>query len=146
MNQTNDNATNVRPMRIGRALHMDLSRASDTDLQRAFQVLDDYDNAGKASAYTQAKFDDRIDDIFAEMDRRAGFEPIFVTRLPLEHYFPGTLEAAGDDDDEREPDGAPIGEDADGLTPAEREAGRENAPDADTFAQSGLVPGLTSAI
>lgn len=143
MNQTNDNATNVRPMRIGRALHMDLSRASDDDLNRAFRVLDDYDNAGKASAYTQAKFDDRIDDIFAEMDRRAGFEPVIVTRLPLEHYFPGTLEAS---DDEREPDGAPIGEDADGLTPEERADGRANAPDLETFTASGLVPGLTSAL
>lgn len=138
------NIANVRPMRIGRALHMDLKRASDADLERAFAVLDGYMNAGKASAWTMDKFDDRIDDIFAEQDIRAGFEPIRVNRQPLASASAQTGD--NDDADEAEPDGAPIGEDADGLTPAEREAGREHAPDADTFAYSGLVPGLTSAI
>lgn len=145
MTTTANNAANARPMRIGRAQHMDLSRASDADLEAAFRVLDAYDSAGKASAYTQAKFDDRIADIFDEMDRRAGMTPVFVARMPLEHYFPGTTTEG--DDDEREPDGAPVGEDADGLTPAERAEGRRNADVLrQTFADTGLVPGLTSAI
>lgn len=146
MNNVANNAaaTTERPMRIGRALHMDLTRASDRDLERAFAVLDGYMNEGKASAYTMAKFDDRIEDIFAEQDRRAGAKPVYVERMPLSHYF-GSADDA--DADESEPDGAPAGEDADGLTPAERAEGRKDA-DAlrETFAETGLVPGLTSAI
>lgn len=133
MNNATNNA-NERPMRIGRALHMDLSRASDRDLERAFAVLDEYENSGKASAYTMDKFDDRIEDIFAEQDRRAGMAPVHVDRLPLEHYWP-KAEAADAD------------EPADGLTPEERAEGRKDEDAVrEVFEQTGLVPGLTSAI
>jgi len=117
--------TTIRPMNIGRAQHMDLTRASDDDLQRAFSVLDGYDTAGKASAYTQAKFDDRIQDIFDEMDRRAGCQPVYVERLPLAHYYPGPAEA----DD----------------APAAAEL-RKDAEVTQLFRETGTLPGLTSSM
>lgn len=91
------NQNGLRPMRFGRAMHMDLSRASDADLDRAFRVLNDYDDAGKASAYTQDAIDDRIDDIFAEGDRRAGVTPAYVERKPRSFWHPATEPADADD-------------------------------------------------
>lgn len=85
----NSESNNLRPMRFGRAMHMDLSRASDEDLARAYKVLDDYDNSGKASAYTQDLIDDRLSDIDDEGDRRAGVEPVQVERKPREFWHPG---------------------------------------------------------
>lgn len=132
----NDQTNNARPMRLGRAQHMDLSRASDDDLEAAFRALDEYMNSGAASAYTQMKFDDRIADIFDEQDRRAGATIVYVDRLPLEHYYPGTLEASGEDEPE-----------ADGLTDEQRAEGRKDAEALrETFAETGLVPGISSAI
>lgn len=89
------NIASVRPMRIGRALHMDITRASDEDLDRAFAALDGYLNETRVSAWTEDKFDLRIAEITDEQDRRAGVEPLYVEAKPI------GFEAVADDDDER---------------------------------------------
>lgn len=155
----NEQTNNLRPMRFGRAMHMNLSRASDEDLARAYKVLDDYDNVGKASAYTQDLIDDRLSDIDDEGDRRAGVTPVMVERKPREFYHPGLdASAASEDDDAPDvdadddvPEGWDVAEtsvpEADGLTDAERAAGRAHEGELrDVFEQTGLVPGLTASL
>jgi hypothetical protein len=167
-----DPTTGLRPMTYGRAMHMDLSRASDADLDRAFRVLNDYDDAGKASAYTQDEIDDRIDDINCEGDRRAGVTYAVVDRKPRSFWHPATTPVNADDADasadegpaELANDGAEdedaamedaenpslAGVDAEGATagpegevePAMPEAVAEAATDA----VDGLVPGETSSM
>lgn len=123
------NESGLRPMRFGRAMHMDITRASDADLQRAIQTLDDYDTAGKASEATRDKIDDRIADINDEGDRRAGGLIVAVARKPLAYWHPATSPVTNDD-----------------------LADEASADIADTVAKldpaltDGLVPGETSAI
>lgn len=158
MNEAKTNAAvAVKPMRFGRALHMDLSRASDTDLDRAFRTLDDYDTAGKASAYTEELIDERVAAIFDEQDRRAGQEPVFIPRQPgLRDLHEArerqeAAESIGEDDDaadatlsagpDDDADDASL--DVDAPSPEEQALGRTLA---DQPQLDGLVPGETSAI
>lgn len=165
------NIASVKPMRIGRALHMDATRASDEDLERAILTLATYLNETRVSEWTMDKFDMRIDDLTDEQDRRAGVTPAYVERKPI------GFEAVAEDDDERfahadedededEPASQRVeayGEDADGREPAfdaekanredngltpEQEAEALAQADAlrETFAETGLVPGLHSAL
>lgn len=122
--------TTTKTMTIGRALHMDLTRADDAKLEAAFRVLNDYEDSGKASAWTLDKFDDRIQDIFDETDRRAGFEPVYVPRQPLYHAAP--VEPDADTDGEED---APDAEELRSDPSVRRE-----------FETTGMLPGLSSAI
>jgi hypothetical protein len=149
----NENTTTAvaKPMRFGRALHMDLSRASDEALEAAFRVLDDYDTAGKASAYTEELIDERIAAIFDEQDRREGQTPVFIERQPglRDQHLLGLrqrIEAAGsigEEDDRAEEALGEADADVESPTQAERDLAEALVNDPQT---GGLVPGETSAI
>ena len=171
----NENTTtaNAKPMKFGRALHLDLSRASDDTLEAAFRVLDNYDTAGKASAYTEELIDERIAAIFDEQDRRAGQEPVFIPRQPglrdqrPLHLRESAAASMGEEDDrahealtgpdsdaddasadiEREGDNVPVTTLLDTPDAESRDNAERSAREA--FTQTypdGLVPGEKSAI
>lgn len=80
--QNADAPRQPKAMRYGRAMKLDLSRASDEVLAEAYRVLDEYDTQGHASAWVQEAIDERLAAIDDEGDRRAGIEPVYVPRQP----------------------------------------------------------------
>lgn len=80
--QTNDARKGPKPMRYGRAMKLDASRASDAVIAEAIAFLDNYDTAGHASSWVQEAIDERIQELNDEGDRREGVEPVYVPRQP----------------------------------------------------------------
>lgn len=112
-NQTNNAQTNAaastnearkgpKPMRYGRAMKLDASRASDEVIAEAIAFLDAYDTAGHASSWVQEAIDERIQELNDEGDRREGVEPVYVPRQPSQKEVWEALAAnpapEGDDD------------------------------------------------
>lgn len=80
--QTNEARKGPKPMRYGRAMKLDASRASDEVIAEAIAFLDAYDTAGHASSWVQEAIDERIQALNDEGDRREGVEPVYVPRQP----------------------------------------------------------------
>lgn len=121
MNETTNNAqTNAaastqetrkgpKPMRYGRAMKLDLSRASDETLAEALAFLDAYDTAGHASSWVQEDIDERIQAINDEGDRREGVEPVYVPRQPSQREVWQSLAAQPADEADEPADDAQEG-------------------------------------
>lgn len=159
MNMNTTNAAQTVTVRFGQAMHMDLSRASDEKLDAAIRTLNNYDDAGLASAYTQDKIDTRLAEIDDEQDRRAGCAHMIVGWNPsVTHHVIGVASTIAEFDAETGERivAAPRSMD-DGADPVADVDGSEADEDAEEDAAmgvsvpdggfpDGLVPGETSAI